>query len=87
MKSRFKGKRIEAIEDRLDQLEEYFDEELDLYETPEPALSVYKDELESWRDCQQQNKPFWKVFAKRNVDIESLAFYCLPDDIQKRLIN
>ena len=87
MKSRFKGRRIEAIEDRLDQLEAYFEEDLDLYETPEPALSVYQEELEGWKDWQQENKRFWKAFAKRTVDIESLAFYCLSDNVQKRLIN
>ena len=87
MKSRFKGRRIEDLEDRIDQLEQCLDEAPDLYEPPDEALEIYYEELKSCRDWNASNPEFFKVFFKRTADVESLTFYLLPENVQRRLIN
>ena len=87
MKSRFKGRRIEELEERIDQLEQFLDEDSDLYEPPDEALEIYNEELENCREWKASNPIFFKVFFKRKADVESLAFYLLPENVQRRLIN
>ena len=86
MKSRSKASRIEDIEDRLEELEDSLTEDLPLYETPASAQQMFEAELEYWKEA-SSDRAFFKAFAKRNVDLEALAFYCLPKAAKYRLLN
>ena len=87
MKSRFKGRRIEQLEDRIDQLEQCLDEDPDLYEPPDEALEIYYEELKSCRDWNVNTPEFCQVWFKRKDELMSLGFCILPANVHSRLIN
>ena len=80
------------LDEKVEELEEevFWVYERDFYTAPDPALETYLQELEKWRERKRSHPKFWEVFAmrkKNGLDVDSFAFYMLPDDVQKRLMN
>ena len=80
---------LENIAERIDGLQEaiYADQEPDLYVAPLTPLEQYEEEIIDCREWHGNAPELWKNVFRKDVDIEALAFYMLPEETRDRLTN
>ena len=76
---------IQDIEGRLEKVKNPLTDDLPLYETSASVQLMFEAELEDWKEA-SSDRVFFKVFAKRNVDVEALSLNCLPEAAEYRLL-
>ena len=80
---------VERVADVVDDLQQQFHASLepDLYVEPQTPLEEYQQEIRECREWKEDHPEMWQTIFKDELDVETYAFYLLPDSTKEKLVN
>ena len=79
---------IQTMQEQLVGIQDTIDaeEEPDLYVSPSTAQEQYETQIREWKEWRECEPGLWQLF-REEIDIETLAFYLLPQETKDNLMN
>ena len=74
-----------VVDDLQDQVNSI--DEPDLYVEPETPFEEYQQEIRECKEWKEDNPEMWQTIFKDELDVETYAFYLLPDSTKEKLVN
>ena len=73
---------VEDLQDQVHSLDEP-----DLYVAPETPFEEYQQEILECKEWKEDHPEMWQTIFKDELDVETYAFYLLPDSTKEKLVN
>ena len=73
---------VDDLQDQVNSIDEP-----DLYVEPETPFEEYQQEIRECKEWKEDNPEMWQTIFKDELDVETYAFYLLPDSTKEKLVN